>query len=152
MTAIEEELKKLNQLTFDAESRPTEGINSQNWKTFLQETLAANFSIRRANGAVQNKAEMLEFIEDSPSDKREVEEGSVTFPVQPGDEAFGVVTSVITLTSNKGKENNPRYRNVKVFSRRITPTGATGPWRCVFWQVAELPKEDRKVETTPPAS
>jgi hypothetical protein len=128
MRAIEEELKKLNQWTFWAEAKRQEPIDEKDWKSLLQDVLAVNFSIRRANGVVQNKAEMIEFVEESERTNREVDSRTVKAHVKFGNENFGVVTSVITLESN-----SKRYHNSKVFSR-LRPGG---PWRCVYWQVAE---------------
>jgi hypothetical protein len=108
MSTIEEELKKLNQSTFDAEAKPEEPIDGKDWKTFLQDVLAVNFSIRRSSGIIQNKAEMIEFVEESERINREVDESTVKVFVEFGNENFGVVTSVVTL-----KINNKKYLTLK---------------------------------------
>jgi hypothetical protein len=60
MSGTSEALELLNKQTFDAEAQTL--IGGEHWREFLQRSLAANFSIRRANGATQIKAEMIEFI------------------------------------------------------------------------------------------
>lgn len=133
MNTTEEELKNLNQQTFDAEAKPEEPIDGKEWKEFLQDTLAVNFSIRRVNGAVQNKLEMIEFVEDSKRNRRTVVEGTVKIFCKFEDrdlneQSFGVVTSVVILDGSEKK-----YHNIKTFVRRLP-----GPWRCVYWQVFEV--------------
>ena len=127
MNGIDKDLRELNQWTFDAESRPDTPIGGKNWKAFLQDVLAHNFSIKRANGAVQNKGEMIEFVEGSPPAKRDVDPKSVQVVAVPGDAQFGVVTSVLTF-------NEKKYHNTKVFTRQ-----KSGTWLCVYWQVLEVP-------------
>lgn len=133
MSTVEEELKRLNQHTFDAEAKEQIAIDgkTEEWDQFLRRVLACNFSIKRFNGVVQNKCEMLEFIEGSikpPAPNRVIDPATVQVFQNFGDARFGVVTCVITLTSN-----NKKYRNTKVFTQQPTQS-----WLCVYWQVAEV--------------
>jgi hypothetical protein len=70
-----EDLKLLNRQTFDAEAQKQIGGAGEHWRDFLQVLLAANFSIRRANGVTQNKAEMIEFIQGGVPVERVLSEG-----------------------------------------------------------------------------
>ena len=133
MGTTEEELKNLNQRTFDAEAKPEEPIDGKGWKEFLQDTLAVNFSIRRVNGAVQNKLEMIEFVEDSKRTQRTIIEDTIKVfcgfeDKDPSEQSFGVVTSVVTF-----KGSDKKYHNIKTFARRFP-----GHWRCIYWQVFEV--------------
>jgi hypothetical protein len=126
--SVDEELKLLNRQTFKAEEKPQGTIEQRDWKTFLQDVLAANFSIKRHNGAVQNKQEMIEFIEDGDPQARNIIEETVKPFTDFRDEDFGVVTSVITVGTK-----TTQYHNIKVFSRR-----PPGSWRCVYWETREI--------------
>lgn len=68
-------LELLSRLTFDSEARKPfgSGTEHEDWKSFLQRVLVVNLSIKRWNGASQNKREMFEFIEGSKSAKRKIE-------------------------------------------------------------------------------
>jgi hypothetical protein len=129
MSTSEDELRNLNQHTFDAEAKPQTPIDGRDWKTYLRDVLACNFSIKRFNGVVQNKCEMIEFIDGGVPAARVIDPTSVAVFQNLGDPRLGVVTCVVTLASN-----NKSYRNTKVFSQQ-----PSGSWLCVYWQVAEVP-------------
>jgi hypothetical protein len=127
MSETSEVLELLNRQTFDAEAQTL--ISGEHWREFLQRSLAANFSIRRANGAAQNKAEMIEFIAGSIPAKRAMSKG---YPVEViesiGSSGLAAVTCVIHLA---GQTDN--FRNTKIFARQPSDS-----WLCVYWQVQKL--------------
>jgi len=125
MSTAYEELKRLNQQTFDAEAKKP--VNGKDYKSFLQDVLACNFSIKRSTGIIQNKCEMIEFVTGNNPMDREVDKETIKVFQQFGDDHFGVVTCVVTLNSTK-----KRYRNIKVFSQQPESS-----WLCVYWQVVE---------------
>jgi hypothetical protein len=104
------------------------GENKGDWQQFLQRVLAVNFSIKRANGATQNKMEMIEFVQGSNPVERIIAENSVETIESIGGSALAAVTSVITL-----KEQTDKFRNTKIFS--LQPSGR---WLCVYWQVTKI--------------
>jgi hypothetical protein len=120
-------LLDLNNQTFWAEER--RDIGSLTWREFLQRTLAPTFLIRRSRPDLpdQNRAEMLEWIEQHPPVARTIRNDDVAIWC---DNVLGVVVSSIEMHPDGVPH---RYRNIKVFDRR------SETWQCVYWQVTEAP-------------
>lgn len=120
----EDQLRQLNQETFDAEDKKP--IRGRSWEQFLHETLADNFIIRRANPAIsfQNREEMIDWTGNprTVSDVNALCSGTL-----------GVVTCRVTMRGGDGKTHS--YQNVKVFEQQDEH------WRCVYWQVTETPTQ-----------
>jgi len=123
MKPLSNELIDLNEQTFVAENK-----DRVDWETFLQQTLSADFRIRRANGyVVKNKWEMIEQIRRDDRKRHP--------PIGPGggeEDGYGVVASIITLENDP---SNKRYHNIKVFTRQPP----SEEWQCVYWRVTERP-------------
>jgi hypothetical protein len=121
----EERLLELNQLTFDAESRPDEPIAGQSWDAFLSGVLADNFIARRAKPSLshQSRKAFVAFARDASDAPRNI----VSEPVVWVGGGIGVVACDVRL----GDDDTVRFRNVKVFERQ-------GDWRCVYWQVTSF--------------
>ena len=129
MSKTREVLELLNRQTFDAEAQTL--IGGEHWREFLQRSLAANFSIRRANGATQNKAEMIEFVEgNDPVERVIIEDYPVEVIESIGGSALAAVISVIRLA-----DQTDNFRNTKIFAWQ-----PSGSWLCVYWQVQKLAK------------
>lgn len=123
-----EDLKKLNQQTFRAESQ--EKIGEDSWNDFLEKVLAEEFIIRRSNPGVSNqtKAEMLIWIAEHPATKRNLlEEETIVWC----EEALGVVVCSVNMMRD---EILHKYQNIKVFQKPLHVNG-----QCVYWQVSEAP-------------
>lgn len=118
-----EELKQLNEYTFHAENKKRIGEAQEDWETFLQRVLAADFRISRASRNVQNKEEMIEQIR---SDAREREGPTNVNVIFEGD--YALVSSFITV---KGDPN--QYHNFKIFCCQPSED-----WQCVYWRVTKL--------------
>ena len=117
----------LNEKTFMAEAKNP--IGNKSWDQFLDEVLAEEFIIRRSNPAIanQSKKEMIDWIAARPTPKRTP--GALQF--WNGD-SLSVVTGDVSMDDENGKAR--RYQNIKVFKR-----GPEGNWKCVYWQVTEMP-------------
>ena len=123
---LPEELKQLNQYTFQAESRRRVGEKQEDWETFLRRVLAADFRISSASRKVQDKEEMIERI------RGDVREREGLTDVGGGvEDDYGVVTSIITVKGDPSK-----YHNCKVFERQ-----PSGDWHCVYWRATRLTRQ-----------
>jgi hypothetical protein len=118
--SVEDELKKLNSESFQAEDNAS--------REPLGRILADDFRIARSNYVIEDKPTMLNRVTaDASRRKRDVHDENVNVY---GDGA--VVTSRVTLKEESG-EVVGRFWNTKVFVMR------EGEWKCLVWQVARIP-------------
>ena len=117
---IEDELRKLNRESFQAEDDAN--------REPLERILADDFRIVRSNYVIEDKPTMLKRVAaDTSRRKREVDDENVK--VYGGS---ALVTSRVTLKEASG-EIFGHFWNTKVFVKRA------GEWKCPVWQVTPIP-------------
>jgi hypothetical protein len=122
------ELRELNRNTFLAEER--RNIGEKSWREFLGQSLAEDFTIRRARADLpnQNRQQMLGWVEQASTVERTIRDDET---VAWCADNLGVVACPVEMVRD-GRVH--RYQNVKVFRKH---PGAS--WQCVYWQVTESP-------------
>ena len=120
MNPVEDELKRLNDGMFRAENN--ENVEGEPWEPYLRRVLSDDFRLRRGNGAVQIKCEMIDQIK-TDNRRRNPPAGVKITPLGN----YAVVTSVVTVVDDP---DQVQYQNLKVFRRQDA-----GPWQCVYWRV-----------------
>jgi hypothetical protein len=121
--SVEDELRKLNRESFQAE----DGAKREPLEHILADD---DFRIVRSNYMIEDKPTMLSRVAaDSSGRKREVDDENVKVY-----EDSSVVTSRVTLKETSG-EIVGRFWNTKMFARR------KGQWKCILWQVAQIPSK-----------
>jgi hypothetical protein len=118
-------LLELNQLTFEAESRPAEPIEGRSWDAFLTHVLADDFVGRRGRPSLphQDRDGFVAFAREASDAPRNI----IGEPQVWVDGDVGVVVCDVRL----GDDDTVRFRNVKVFARHKV-------WLCVYWQVTSF--------------
>jgi hypothetical protein len=121
----EHRLLELNRLTFDAESRPAEGIEGKSWDVFLSDVLSDDFVGRRGRPSLphQDRDAFVAFAREANDAPRNI----IGQPAVWAASDLGVVACDVRL----GEDDTVRFRNVKVFARRHV-------WQCVYWQVTSF--------------
>src|SRR2546423_13729768 len=120
---VEDELKRLNRELFAAENK-----QQSTWEDFFQRTLSPDFTIKRADGSVQNKGEMIEKVRGDARKRNEPTDDSAWVG---GD--YGIVTSVVTLRDDN---TGNKYQNLKLFQR-----SRSSRWQCLYWRVTKLTRK-----------